>query len=132
MNTMDLKGNLLNMFVALAMGGTEGEDFCVPFDDWDAGILYRGNCFTPETDISAVWDTVVGLRISTTDTGDGRWLVSMPAPADSNTEPFPPHYCSNPLEGYLLAIVWSRYGANVPDTFVSEVFGQVPLRLFNR
>lgn len=132
MKTMDLKGNLLNMFVGLAMGGTEGEDLFAPFDDWNAGILYRGNHFTPETNISAIWSTVIELRISTTDAGDGRWMVSMPAPADSKSVPFPPYYCSNPLDGYRLAIAWSFFGPNVPDTFESEVFGQVALSLFNR
>lgn len=32
MNTLDLKGDLLNLFVALALGGVEGQDLRAPFD----------------------------------------------------------------------------------------------------
>ena len=30
MNTLDLKGDLLNLFVALALGGVEGQDVRAP------------------------------------------------------------------------------------------------------
>ena len=33
MNTLDLKGDLLNLFVALALGGVEGQDVRAPFDE---------------------------------------------------------------------------------------------------
>lgn len=87
MNTLELRGDLLNLFVALAMGGVEGQDIRAPFDEWDCGIIYKGNIFSPEKDVSLVWPTVMKLRISTTDVGDGRWKVTMPAPDDPLSPP---------------------------------------------
>ena len=131
MKTLESKGHLLNMFVALAMGGKEGDDLRVPFDDWDCGIIYKGNNFRPERDVGAIWPEVMRLRISHADAGHGRWLVTMPSSNDSQVPPFPPCDCANPLDGYRLAIVWTAFGAEVPDTIQSRLFGLVTLSPFN-
>lgn len=131
MNTLDLKGDLLNLFVALALGGVEGQDLRAPFDEWGCGIVYKGNLFSPEKDISAVWPEVMRLRISTCDVGDGRWLVTLPAPVTGQLPQFPPHYCSNPLAGYCYAIVWRAFGPVVPDTLDTRLFGAVKIEDFN-
>lgn len=132
MKTLELKGNLLNMFVALAMGGTEGDDLRVPFDEWDCGIIYKRNNFTPEKDVGAIWAEVMRLRISHADAGHGRWLVTMPSSDSSQVPPFPQCDCSNPLDGYRLAIVWSAFGPEVPDTIESRLYGLVTLSPFNK
>ncbi|MBS3183561.1 hypothetical protein JIQ88_00490 [Pseudomonas sp. PCH44] len=131
MNTLDLKGDLLNLFVALALGGVEGQDVRAPFDEWGCGIVYKGNIFSPERDIGSVWPEVLRLRISSTDAGDGRWLITLPAPSDELAAPLPPINCANPLIGYCYAIVWSVYGPTVPDTLDTRLFGMVNLEPFN-
>ena len=131
MNTLELRGDLLNLFVALAMGGVEGQDLRVPFDEWGCGIVYKGGIFSPEKDVSLVWPTVMKLRISTTDVGDGRWKVSMPDEAAPESHPFPPIYCTNPLSAYRHAIVWSVFGPKVPDTLDTKLFGVVNLEGYN-
>lgn len=131
MKTLELKGNLLNLFVALAMGGVEGQDLLVPFDAWECGIGFRGNDFHPERDVAAVWPELLMLRIGSVDAGDDRWLVSMPDSAHDQDEPFPPCICANPLDGIRLAVVWSVYGPEVTDTFDSELFGTVELAAYN-
>ncbi|GLE85453.1 hypothetical protein VNPA120661_57790 [Pseudomonas aeruginosa] len=132
MNTLELEGNLLNMFVALALGGVEGENLFVPFDAWDCGIVYGGDTFSPHHDVAAIWPEVMRLRISTTDTGDGRWVVAMPTPPAGQSLPFPPYLCTNPLDGYRYAIVWSVFGSEVPDTYESVHFGLVNLVPYNK
>ncbi|HDS1721742.1 hypothetical protein NPS53_09530 [Pseudomonas putida] len=131
MNTLDLKGDLLNLFVALALGGVEGQDVRAPFDEWGCGIVYKGAIFSPVTDIGAVWSEVLRLRISTTDAGEGRWLITSPAPIEGNAAPLPPINCTNPLAGYCYAIVWSAFGSTVPDMLATRLFGVVDLEQFN-
>jgi hypothetical protein len=131
MNTLELRGDLLNLFVALALGGVEGDDIRAPFDEWGCGVVFKGNIFCPEKDVSLVWPTVMKLRISTLDVGDGRWLVTMPAPTEKGSLPFPPTYCINPLAAYRHAIVWYAFGATVPDTLDTRLFGKVNLEAFN-
>ncbi|NVL49845.1 hypothetical protein F2S72_08845 [Pseudomonas syringae pv. actinidiae] len=131
METMDLRGDLLNLFVAQAMGGVLDVALCAPFDEWGCGIIYQGRIFSPEKDVSLIWAQVMKLRISTTDVGDGRWLITMPAPTDQDSVPFPPTYCENPLSGYCYAIVWGAFGPTVPDTLETTLFGTVNLELFN-
>lgn len=131
MKTLDLQGNLLNMFVALAMGGVEGKDLRAPFDEWDCGIIYKGNNFTPEKDVGAIWQEAMKLRISHEDAGDNQWLVKMALAEGTDAAPFPPFNCVNPLDGYRLAIVWSAFGSEVPDTLNSKLFGLVDLRSLN-
>ncbi len=131
MNTLELRGDLLNLFVALALGGVEGQDLRVPFDEWGCGIVYKGSIFSPEKDVALVWPTVMGLRISTTDVGDGRWMFTLPAPTDRHSTPLPPIYCTNPLAAYRHAIVWSVFGPTVPDTLETRLFGVVNLEGYN-
>lgn len=131
MKTMELQGDLLNLFVAKAMGGVIDADLRAPFDEWGCGVNYKGGIFSPEKDVSSIWAQVMKLRISTQDVGDGRWLITMPAPTDEKSVPFPPTYCTNPLSGYRYAIVWSAFGPNVPDTLDTSLFGTVNLEFFN-
>lgn len=131
MNTLELKGDLLNLFVAKAMGGVLDVDLRVPFDEWGCGIIYKGGIFSPEKDVSLIWSQVMKLRISTRDVGDGRWLITMPAPTDEASTPFPPICCTNPLAGYSYAIVWNAFGPSVPATLDTALFGTVNLRPFN-
>lgn len=131
MNTLELRGDLLNLFVALALGGVEGKDVIAPFDEWGLGIVYKGNIFLPEKDVSLLWPTVLKLRISTNDTGDGRWMITLPCPNKPNTKPMPPVFCTNPLVGYRYAIVWNAFGPTVPDTLDTQLFGVLKLEGFN-
>lgn len=130
-NTLDLKGNLLNMFVALAMGGVEGyKQLEIPFDEWGTLVFNRAS-FYPERDVGVIWAEVLRLRISTNATGDGRWEITLPVQSVRNQEPFPPYICDNPLDGYRMAITWSAYGSQVPDVFESSLFGRVELAPYN-
>lgn len=132
MKTMELNGQLLNLYVSLTLGATEGEDLFFPFDDWEhAGVTYKGQYFEPEKNIAQVWPLVLKLRISAQDVGDGRWVVTLPAPTDSQAVPFPPYYCTNPQIGYLYAIVWSFFGAEVPNSYQSVDAGLVDLTAFH-
>lgn len=46
MKTLDLQGNLLNLYVALAMGGfDESSGSWAPFDYWEGTIRYRDEEF---------------------------------------------------------------------------------------
>lgn len=48
MKTLDLQGNLLNLYVALAMGGfDESSGSWAPFDYWEGTIRYRNQEFSP-------------------------------------------------------------------------------------
>ncbi len=48
MKTLDLQGNLLNLYVALAMGGfDESSGSWAPFDYWEGTIRYRDQEFSP-------------------------------------------------------------------------------------
>lgn len=131
MKTITLNGNLLNLYVALALGGKEGVDLRVPFDAWDCGIVYKGNLFEPEKCISlgweSIWPAVLRLKIGCVPDLNDLWLATMPDSSDSNAVSFPPLFCLTPIDGYRIAIVWSVFGPEVPDTFESFLFGTVDL-----
>ncbi|MBB3105251.1 hypothetical protein [Azomonas macrocytogenes] len=132
MKTLALQGNLLNLFVALAMGGKEGEDLRVPFDEWDCGVVYEGDYFNPQRNVADIWSAVIRLRLSTQDAGNGHWIVTLPQKMlDSEVVAFPTFCCADPLKGYCLALVWSVFGSEMPDEIESERFGQVPLAQYN-
>ncbi|MDR8015366.1 hypothetical protein [Ectopseudomonas guguanensis] len=131
MKTTNLKGNLLNMYVALALGGKEGVDLRVPFDEWECGIAYKGCSFEPEKCTSlgweSIWPAVLRLKIGCVPDRDDLWLATMPDSAESHSVSFPPLLCLTPIDGYRIAIVWSVFGPEVPDTFKSCIFGTVDL-----
>lgn len=79
MKTLDLQGNLLNLYVALAMGGfDESSGSWAPFDYWEGTIRYRDEEFSPLTDIATIWPEVLRLRLSTHCDDDGLWTISLP------------------------------------------------------
>lgn len=137
MKTLALHGNLLNFYVALALGNfTEDPDWA-PFDFWEGDIRYRGKSFSPLTQINDIWPEVLRLRLSTQDAGNGYWLVTLPRKsalrqAFSDTVVTYPTFCvADPLQGYCLAVVWSVFGEDVPDIFESSWAGHVPLDFYN-
>lgn len=134
MKTTGLTGNLLNMYAALALGGKEDVDLRIAFDE-GASVIYKGNNFEPDNCLwhgwDSIWPAVLRLKIGSVPDHGELWRVTMPTTAGSHTEPFPPLYCLTPIDGYRIAIVWSVYGAEVPDTFNSSVFGTVDLTQFN-
>jgi hypothetical protein len=138
MKTLALNGNLLNFYVALALGNFNEEDSnWAPFDYWEGEILYRGKSFSPLTRLNDIWPEVIRLRLSTQDAGNGYWLVTLPRKsalrqAFSDTVVTYPTFCvADPLQGYCLAVVWSVFGDEVPDVFESTWAGHVPLQVYN-
>jgi len=131
MKTTELKSNLLNMYVAIALGGIEGKDLFIPFDAWDCGIKYQGDVFDPAERIDLIWPTVKALKIGCVYDGEGLWLVSMAETTAGQAEPFLPLQCTDPADGYRIAIVWSVFGSEVPNTFESSLFGTVDLTEYN-
>ncbi|HHH9443035.1 TPA: hypothetical protein ACP32N_005023 [Pseudomonas aeruginosa] len=137
MKTLALQGNLLNFYVALALGNfTEDPDWA-PFDFWEGNIRYRGNEFSPLTDIEMIWPQVIRLRLTTHDAGNGYWAVTLPRKSAvtqafaESVETFPTFCVADPLHGYCLAVVWSVFGSEVPDTYESTWAGSVPLEPYN-
>ncbi|MBM3105533.1 hypothetical protein IIE18_10315 [Pseudomonas sp. V1] len=137
MKTLDLQGNLLNFYVAMALGNfTEGPDWA-PFDFWEGSILYRGKEFSPLTEILDIWPEVLRLRLTSQDAGNGYWLVTLPKKSairqafGGTVETYPTFCVAEPLQGYCLAVVWSVFDSEVPDVFQSNWAGSVPLELYN-
>lgn len=108
MNTLELRGDLLNLFVALALGGVEGQDLRVPFDEWGCGIVYKGSIFSPEKDVALVWPTVMGLESALLMLGTGvGWSRYLPRPIV-----IPLHYPRSTAPTRLLPTVTQSYGAS--------------------
>lgn len=119
MKTESLQGNLLSFFVGLALGKDKEPDgrFYAPWDWWEGDIHYCGNTFLAfdskgQLDARALehlYPHVKLLRLSTIPMGDDRWQVALPEQQCFNVK--------DPLLGYALAIVWSVFGADVPDHY---------------
>lgn len=113
MKTLDLQGNLLNLYVALAMGGfDESSGSWAPFDYWEGTIRYRDQEFSPLTDIATIWPEVLRLRLSTHCDHDGLWSISLPGQspsaigaADQPAGESQAFRVADPIHGYCLAIV---------------------------
>lgn len=139
MKTLDLQGNLLNLYVALAMGGfDESSGSWAPFDYWEGTIRYRDQEFSPLTDIATIWPEVLRLRLSTHCDDDGLWSISLPGQspsaigaADQPAGESQAFRVADPIHGYCLAIVWNQFGPEVPDVFESSWAGCVPLEHYN-
>jgi hypothetical protein len=119
MKTNDLQGNLLSFYAAVALGMDKEADgrFWAPWDYWEGEIHYRGNSFLPfggephqeMLALSQLYPHVKRLRLSTTPAENDRWEVTLPGQTVFNVK--------DPMQGYALAIVWSVYGAEVPDDY---------------
>lgn len=139
MKTLDLQGNLLNLYVALAMGGfDESSGSWAPFDYWEGTIRYRDQEFSPLTDIATIWPEVLRLRLSTHCDHDGLWSITLPGQspsaigaADQPAGEPQAFRVADPIHGYCLAIVWNQFGPEVPDVFESSWAGCVPLEHYN-
>ncbi|WP_017519967.1 hypothetical protein ACQCLI_32030 (plasmid) [Pseudomonas nitroreducens] len=137
MKTVALRGNLLNFYVALALGNFSEDQDWAPFDFWEGEIRYRGRSFSPLTQLNDIWPEVIRLRLSTQDAGNGYWLVTLPkksATRQAFTDAvvtYPSFCVADPLHGYCLAVVWSVFGEDVPNAFESTWAGHVPLELYN-
>jgi hypothetical protein len=132
MKTLELKGNLLSFYVALALKLDSNPDFWVPWDYWEGDISVNRHQFGPfdtpdahtqNNAFGQLYPTAKTLKLSATPEGE-MYRMQLPSGAAFLAQDL--------LYGYALAIVHACFGETVPDHYDCPHFKKrIDLTLFN-
>jgi hypothetical protein len=118
MQLQNLKGNLLSLYLAVALESSKKGLIRAPWDDWQCDIIFNRREFGPfdtpqavsnPNTLHAIMPLVAQWQLSSRPIGSGRWLVETP---DGQS-----YIGSSLIHAYTLAVIGSTLGQELPDWY---------------